>query len=122
MVNIIAALLIGIFLSVPHAAFAQGLDEAAALTHQVIQLYSQGRYLEAIPLAERALAIRERTLDPNHPDIARSLYNLARLYYTLGRYADAETLFKRSLTISEKAFGPDHPSVAATLNGLAGLY
>ena len=33
-VNLIAALLVGILLSVPHAAFAQGLDEAAALKQQ----------------------------------------------------------------------------------------
>ena len=72
-----AALLICFFLSVPHAALAQGLDEATALNQQVIQLYNQARFSEALPLAQRALTIREKTLGPDHPDVARSLNNLA---------------------------------------------
>ena len=81
--NIIAALLIGLFLVVPHAASAQGLDEATALNQQVIQLYNQGRYSEAIPLAQRTLAIVEKALGPNHPDVALALNNLANLYSKL---------------------------------------
>jgi hypothetical protein len=65
-VKIIATLLIGFFLSVPHAALAQ-VDEAAALNQQVLQLYSQGRYSEAIPLAQRTLAIVEKARVPTIP-------------------------------------------------------
>lgn len=36
-------------------------------------------YREARPLFERALAIREKLLGPDHPDIATSLNNLAVL-------------------------------------------
>jgi hypothetical protein len=43
-VKMIAALLIGLFLSVPHATLAQEPNEAATLTQQVIQLYKQGQY------------------------------------------------------------------------------
>ena len=39
-----------------------------------------GRYAEAEPLYERALAIREKALGPDHPDVATSLNNLAVLY------------------------------------------
>jgi hypothetical protein len=69
--KIIAALLIGLFLSVPHAALAQEPNEAATLTQQIIQLYKQGRYSEAIPLAQRLLTISE-PLGPDHPDVANS--------------------------------------------------
>ena len=41
-VKIIAALLIGLFLSVPHAALAQEPFEANDLNQQVVQLYNQG--------------------------------------------------------------------------------
>ena len=138
-VKIIAVFLVGLFLSVPRAALAQGLDEAATLNQQVLQLYSQGRYSEAIPLAQRALAIREKALGSDHPEVAQSLNNpaelyrvqvevvislnnLAELYRIQGRYADAEPLFKRSLAINEKALGPEHPNVATSLNNLAALY
>jgi tetratricopeptide (TPR) repeat protein len=64
----------------------------------------------------------EKTLGPDHPDVATSLNNLAQLYETQGQYAQAEPLFKRSLAISEKALGPDHPDVAQRLENLAALY
>jgi CHAT domain-containing protein/Flp pilus assembly protein TadD len=121
-VKIIAVFLVGFFLSVPRAALAQGLDEATALNQQVIQLYNQGRYSEAISLAQRTLTIVEKALGPDNPDVATALNNLADLYRAQGRYPDAETLYKRSLAIREKALGPNHPNVALSLNNLAGLY
>ena len=108
--------------SPPSAWPPHGINEATALDQQVIQHYHQGRYSEAIPLAQRALTFRETALGPDHPDVALSLNNLAELYRVQGRYADAEPLFKRSLAIREKAFGPDHPDVALSLYYLAWLY
>jgi tetratricopeptide (TPR) repeat protein len=64
----------------------------------------------------------QKTLGPNHPDVAVLLGNLAGLNRAQGRYADAEPLFKRALKIREKALGPDHPEVAVSLNDLADLY
>ena len=69
-----------------------------------------------------SLAIAEKALGPDHPDVATILHNLASLYHAQGRYADAEPLYKRSLAIMEKALGPDHPDVATSLNNLALLY
>ncbi|MGH8532623.1 MAG: tetratricopeptide repeat protein, partial [Gammaproteobacteria bacterium] len=46
-----------------------------------------GRYAEARPFLEEALQIREKTLGPEHPDVAESLNYLAELYRTQGRYA-----------------------------------
>ena len=83
---------------------------------------TQGKYADAKLLHKRALAIREKALGPEHPDVAQSLNNLAGLYSSQSHYADAEPLYKRALGISEKAFGPAHPSVATSLNNLAVLY
>jgi len=101
---------------------SQSPEEAARLNEKVAQFYSQGRYQEAIPVARRLLAINEKALGPDHPNVATSLNDLAVLYDSLGDYARAEPLFKRSLAIYEKALGPDHPRVATSLNNLAGLY
>jgi tetratricopeptide (TPR) repeat protein/CHAT domain-containing protein len=105
--------------SVP--AVAQS-DDAAALRARVVELYRAGKYAEAIPLAQRRLAILDKVLGPNHPDVAASLNDLAVLYGAQGRYADAEPLYKRSLAIREKVLGPDHPDVATALTNLATLY
>jgi CHAT domain-containing protein/Tfp pilus assembly protein PilF len=124
-VKVIAALLIGFFLLMPHAALAQGffeLFEARDLNKHAIELYNAGRYSDAEPLYKRVLAIHEKALGPDHPDVATSLNNLAAVYNSQGRYADAEPLLKRSLAIREKVLGPDHPDVATSLNNLAFLY
>lgn len=42
---------------------------------------SQGNNDKAGPLYQRALAIRERALDPEHPDIATSINDLAEFYW-----------------------------------------
>ncbi|MBD2355712.1 tetratricopeptide repeat protein [Tolypothrix sp. FACHB-123] len=98
------------------------LAEAERLSQQVMQLYQQGKYSEAIPLAEKALTIREKVLGKEHLDVALSLNNLAALYREQGRYAKAEPLYLRSLAIREKVLGKEHPDVATSLNNLAALY
>jgi tetratricopeptide (TPR) repeat protein len=115
-------LLVGLSLAVSKATSAQSLAEVAALNAQVEELYRQGRYSEATPLAQRVLRIREAALGLNHPDVGTSINNLAILYQSQGLYRDAEPLFERALAISEKAFGANHPNVATSLNNLAELY
>jgi tetratricopeptide (TPR) repeat protein len=79
----------------------------------------QERYADAEPLFKRALAIREKSLPRDHPDLGQSLNNLATLYEKQDRHADSEPLFERALAIYEKAAGPEHPAVATLLNNLA---
>ncbi|AOS83271.1 hypothetical protein BIU88_03405 [Chlorobaculum limnaeum] len=82
-------------------------------------LWKMGRYDEAEPLFRRALTIGEKTLGPNHPDVAASRNNLALLLYAQGNYRDAEPLYRRAIDIGEKTLGPNHPDVATWLNNLA---
>jgi predicted amino acid racemase len=49
------------------------LEIARQLNREGVELYSAGRYREVIPLPERALAIREHALRPDHPSTAASL-------------------------------------------------
>ncbi|GCA72242.1 photosystem I assembly protein Ycf3 [Microcystis aeruginosa NIES-2519] len=98
------------------------LAEAEKLTQQVIQLYQQGKYNEAIPLAQQALAIRKQQLGDNHPLTVAILNSLAALYYSQGRYSDAEPLFKQALAIIKQQLGDNHPLTATSLNNLALLY
>jgi len=99
----------------------RALAEALRLYNESVRLSSQGKYNEAIPLAERALEIREKGLDPGHADVALALNALGELYYYKGDYALAESFFQRALAIREKVLGPDHPEVADLINNLAVL-
>ena len=91
---------------------AQQADEATELNKKVVEFYNAGRYSDAVPIAQRVLALREKALGRDHPDVAQSLNNLALLYFNQGRYAAAEPLYQRSLAIREKALGRDQPDVA----------
>jgi tetratricopeptide (TPR) repeat protein len=97
-------------------------DETEKLTNQALTLYKAGRYDEAIVPAKRLLAIQEKALGLEHPQVAQSLNRLAVLYYSKGDYAQAEPLFKRALVIGEKVLGSEHPQLANSLNNLAELY
>ena len=68
------------------------------------------------------LALTEKTLGPDHPDVASALNNLAVLCRDQGRYAEAEPLFQRALAIAEKALGLDHPDISVRLGNLALVY
>ena len=94
--------------------------EAAPLKKRIVELDHAGKYAEAIPLAERYLAITEKASGPGHAYVASFL--LGTLYLEQGRYADAEPLLKRSLAIIEKTRGADPHDFAAALNNLGNLY
>ena len=113
----VAGLLLFCLLSL--AAFAQGVagGEWDKLIQEANQLYRAGNYPGAVEVAKKALEVAEKSLGPDHPDVATSLNNLAELYRTQGQYAQAEPLYKRSLAISEKSLGPDHPDVATVKLG-----
>ena len=97
-------------------ARAQGADELAALREQVSRLHSQGKYTEAIPLAERYVSLARQRHGEEHTEFATAVSWLGFVYRAQGRYGEAEPLYKRSLALREKALGPDHPAVNGTLN------
>src|SRR5262245_17789467 len=100
----------------------RALHEARKLYKKVSDLRIAGKYDEALPYIERALAIRERILGPDHLDVSQAINSLAALYYYKGEYSKAEPLYQRALAIKEKSLGPEHPDVAHSLNNLAVLY
>ena len=75
----------------------------------------------ARPLFERALAISEKALGPEHPTTAASLNNLGNLLRYQGDLAGARPLYERAVAIDEKVYGSEHPEVATDLNNLAVL-
>ena len=92
------------------------LDRLAAYRQVALAAYASAR-----PLYERALAIREKALGPDHPDTATSLNDLAVLVLAQGDLAAAQLLYERALAIYEKRLGRNHPVIAVSLDNLAGL-
>ncbi len=80
-----------------------------------------GRYAEAEPLYRRALAIHEKALGPEHPDVATDLNNLAELLQTTAATPRPSRSTGARWRSDEQALGPEHPDVATDLNNLAVL-
>jgi CHAT domain-containing protein/tetratricopeptide (TPR) repeat protein len=110
------------WLALVGAAHAQGADDLARLREDVSRLYSQGRYTEALPIAERYVALARQKHGDAHAEFASALGWQASVFRGLGRAAEAEALNRRSVAVAEEALGPEHPDVATWLNNLAGTY
>ena len=77
---------------------------------------------EAQELLEEALAIRERTEGPEHPDVAVVLDQLADVDQDLGEDELALAAILRSLHIRQASFGPDAPETVDTVTRLGEYY
>jgi hypothetical protein len=79
-------------------------DEFASLRGEVSQLYNQGNYSDAIPLAERYVAIARQRYGQGHREFATAIGLLASVYYAqVVRCLGAET------RPGELASGPHSP-------------
>ena len=116
-----AVALVGLALCMT-AAHAQQHDELTRLSAEVSRLHGQGKYADAIPVAERYIATARREHGEQHPEFANAVGRLGSIYQAAGRFAEAEPLLKRSLAIIEKALGSDHALFTVSLNNLAHLY
>jgi CHAT domain-containing protein/Tfp pilus assembly protein PilF len=104
------------------AARQDPLAEATALNQQVLELFRQGKYAEALGLAKRALELREKALGPDNVVVASSLNQLAGIYLALGDYARVEPLLLRMLKFREEFLGANSLSFAQALNNVAVFY
>jgi TonB family protein len=98
------------------------LKEATVLTTSVEKLAKEGKFNEALPLAKRALEIRDRLLPPNDPLIATSVSYLADLYTAKRDFGAARTALQRLLQMQQERGGPKDAYLARTVERLALVY
>jgi CHAT domain-containing protein/Tfp pilus assembly protein PilF len=98
------------------------LENVVLLRDLSIKLYKEGRYYEAIPLAEKYLFILEKSYGNSALRLAPAINNLAELYRASGNLPKAEKLHNRALSIREKELESNHPDVAVSLQNLGLVY
>jgi tetratricopeptide (TPR) repeat protein len=76
---------------------------------------------KAALLHRRTLAIEEADLGPDHPEVGKTLHDLANAEARLGGFADAKAHYERARAIFVAAYGPNHELVGMTDISLAGL-
>jgi serine/threonine protein kinase len=85
-----------------------------AVTYRGLGLYSRAQALQ-----ERAVAIQQRILGPEHPDTLRSMTTLANILSDEGRDDGAEKLIRQTLELERKVLGPRNPDTLRAVNALA---
>lgn len=108
------------------AAAAQGPGagepaESARLNAEVVRLYLEGKYDEALPLARRVLELREKALGADDMSVASALNNLSAIHARKGKAGEAEQLLRRSLAITEKRAGAGSDFAADVVSQLGRL-
>lgn len=98
------------------------LKEASDLTESVVKLFNARKYAEALPLAKRALEIRQRLLPRDDARIGTSLSNLGDVYIAKHDYDAARETFQRLLQFQTERLGPDDAALGPTLDRLSVLY
>jgi len=96
-------------------------DLAASLVDMGNLLLNEGRYGEARPWYEKALAVQVATGKRESVETGLALNNLAKLHKEIGEYDRARSLYDDALALWRAVRGPGHPDVARTTNSLATL-
>ncbi|TRU26474.1 MAG: tetratricopeptide repeat protein [Microcystis aeruginosa Ma_MB_S_20031200_S102] len=100
----------------------EALAEVQRLYRQVVELYQQGKYNEAILLAETVLEIYKKNLGEEHLGTATILNDLGILYQFQGKYSESELSLQQALAIRQKQLGNNHVDIALSLTIMADLY
>ncbi len=112
---LISSLLCGVITSMP-------AQDPAELDREVMRLYREGQYAEAIGVARKAVEMRRGNAEAEPAAYANSLNSLAGLYQLTGAYHESEPLYGEVIDIYATIAGKDHPSYATSLNNLGVLY
>ncbi|WP_179266202.1 tetratricopeptide repeat protein [Asanoa hainanensis] len=94
---------------------------AGLLGDIAINVSRGGAVSDAVPLAERALALA-RALDEGSPERVRVTNKVAQVLHGAGRPAEAESLYVPMLELLERTRGWDDALTAEIANNLAGVY
>ncbi|MFO0841787.1 MAG: serine/threonine-protein kinase [Gemmataceae bacterium] len=81
-------------------------------------LREMGEAEDAERQLDQALRLARERLGPEHPDTARTMYNLSWVYGRQGRYADLEALSEELVPLAQKVFGRRDKVTLASQRGL----
>ena len=95
------------------------LDLRVATDRQdlTLALRNLGRYDEALVQARETLAVEEKILGAQHPDISRALFSLGATLYHMAQYEEAERVLRRGVAVARSSLG-DSATTATALNNL----
>ncbi|RGP72388.1 hypothetical protein FLONG3_6784 [Fusarium longipes] len=85
-------------------------------------LYDRGRWRERVPIASRALDLRQKVLGERDPDTISSMVILGTTYHAQGRYDEAHEIVVKALDLQQEVLGEQHPWTIDSRVHLAAIY
>ena len=84
--------------------------------------FDAAKFTDALPLAQRLVALTEQQYNAEDRQLVNPLTNLATVYYRLGDYANAETTYLRALRVIEGKLAGADRMLMRPLMGLGETY
>ena len=111
-------------LTVAEAKYPNKQPHVAAISKLAEVLAAEGDFSEATTLYEQALAMTEKVLGRDSPELSPLLNNLGRIYLDWGRPSEARVLFERAVFVLENdsRYGPEDRNLGSMLTNLAIAY
>jgi len=121
--KLLGAFILILLLSFAPRTFAQTteapeLAQSRQLNSQVMQLFAEGKYDEALPIAKRALELREKAFGPVHEELWPLLMNLGEISRMKKQWHEAQAYFQRALEIAAKTHPDSDIQIAPVLDKL----
>lgn len=98
------------------------LREALRLYGSAIALFQQGKYDEALPLAERVVALGKEALGPTNHNVGQFLHTLGEICRMQEDFQRAEQFLLEARDIRVQELGAGHHACAMTSAALATVY
>jgi TonB family protein len=105
---------------VPAAAVSDA--ERTQVNKQFRELFDQKRYAEALPFAERVVAMTEEQYGKDNRAVVNPLTNLGTVHYRMKDYPAAEKEYQRSVEILEATAGSTDRQLLRPLHGLGAAH
>ncbi|CAF4086993.1 unnamed protein product [Rotaria sordida] len=81
-----------------------------------------GENSKALKYYEKNLEFKQKTLPPNHPNLASTYGEIGLVYHNMGEYSKALSSCERSLEIQKIALPPNHPDLGGSYNNIGRVY
>ena len=100
---------------------AEPVDDAKAVTDEMVKLYAAGKFEAAEVLAMQAVAINRAELGDDHPEVGRTLINVGAVRHAQGDYPGASEILEEAVANLRAALGDDDLEVASAMGSLAAI-
>ncbi|CAF4188510.1 unnamed protein product [Rotaria sordida] len=98
-------------------------EERSEYYFQLARVYKgMGEYSKALKYYEKILEFQQKTLPPNHPNLATTYNQIGLVYDNMGEYSKALSSYERSLEIRKIALPTNHPDFAQSYNNIGAIY